>query len=145
MRKAKLFSSLLRISLGWVFLYQGIVAFRTAGFTVLPFIKNAGTFSYFYNWVGQASNIGTISLVVKILFILVGALLVLNAWAKIVSLVGIALMLFFYFPLLHFPYVGETYYIINEHIIFALILAYFFVTKPNDGLSLGNMFSFSRY
>jgi thiosulfate dehydrogenase [quinone] large subunit len=145
MKKAKLFSSLLRIALGWVFLYQGIVAFRTPSWSVAPFITNAQTFPAIYAWVLQPQYLTMVSIAVKGIFVLVGVLLVVNAWARIASLLGILLMLFFYFPLLHFPYVGTSYYVVDEHAIFAFILAYLFVTRANEGFSIRNMFRFSRY
>ena len=34
-------------------------------------------------------------------------------------------MLLYYFPILNFPYVGERYFLVDQHIVFALILILF--------------------
>jgi thiosulfate dehydrogenase [quinone] large subunit len=140
MRKAKLFISLLRIGLGWVFLYQGIVAFRTPGWSVQQFIVNAQTFPQFYAKLLQAPMLGYVSLTVQILFVVVGIMLIIGLWSRISALLGILLMLFFYFPLLKFPYVGNNYLLIDEHIIYSLILAYFFVGGSSSSFKLKNLF-----
>ncbi len=142
MRKAKLFISILRIALGWMFFYVGL-SYMTSGWSVASSIQNAKTFPWLYDAILKTSSVHAVSGVIEIAFMVIGALLVLGLFTRLVSLAGIALMLFFYFPLLHFPHVDPSYFIIDDHIIYCLILAYLFVSKPSG--IFGSIFKSSRY
>jgi thiosulfate dehydrogenase [quinone] large subunit len=145
MKKPKLFITLLRVSLGWVFLYQGIVAITDASWSLVPYIQNAKTFTGFYAGISAEPMLGYVSLVVKGVFILVGVLLILGLGHRLAPLAGIALMLFFYFPLLDFPRVGSVYYIVDEHIMYCFILAYLFVARTAEHFGISKLFHSSRY
>ena len=147
MRKPKIFIALLRIALGWIFFYQGIVAVMTKGWSLLSVIdlKGALTFHAFYVSLSNAPALTYASTTLEVLFIGIGALLILGVGARIGSLLGIIVMLFLYFPLLHFPRVGTSYFIVDEHIVYALILAYLFTAKSGDYFVLGSLFKLSRY
>ena len=132
--------SLLRLALGWIFFYQGIVAFTNPAWSLLPAIDHAQTFAHFYSSISHQPLLGSVSYVVKLLFVSVGALLILGLWPRLVAFFGIALMLFFYFPLLHFPHVGSSGYIVDEHIIYCIILAYLFVARTKEWSGLKNIF-----
>jgi thiosulfate dehydrogenase [quinone] large subunit len=145
MKKPKLFIALLRMALGWIFLYQGIVAITNPSWSLVPFIDHARTFPGFYASIMQEPMLGYVSYIVKGIFMIVGALLIVGAWARLAAFLGIILMLFFYFPVLHFPHVGDSYYIIDEHMIYILILLYLFMVRGSEFFGLGSMFKPSRY
>ena len=48
----------------------------------------------------------------------------MGIFVRFSSLLGAALMLLYYFPVLEFPYVAHSW-LVDEHIIYALILLFF--------------------
>lgn len=129
----------LRIAVGWFLLYQGIIAIITPSWSILPMIKNAHTFSPFYASIGNSSTAALAGYVITGLFILVGALLILGLFVRIAALLGIGLMLFFYFPLLAFPKIGNSGYVVNEHLIIALTLLLLYFMRAGEYFSLGKI------
>lgn len=144
-RRPKLFIAILRIALGWLFLYQGYVAFTDPAWSLATYIGSAKTFPAFYSYILTPALFATVSSVIKFLFVAVGGLLVLGIFARPASIMGIALMLFFYFPILNFPLVDGGFYVIDSHIIYILILAYLFMARGSEYFGLGSLFRSSRY
>ena len=54
---------LLRVSLGWVFLYAGITALTTPSWSAAGYLKGAKTFVGFYQWLLQPNILPTINFV----------------------------------------------------------------------------------
>jgi uncharacterized membrane protein YphA (DoxX/SURF4 family) len=115
--------------LGWIFLYQGFVAFMDPTWSILPAIENAQTFPTFYSSLVQAPMIGFVTFAVKALYVVVGLLLLIGIATRLASLFGFLLMLFLYFPLLNFPYIKGGGYVVDYHIVYALILLYFLFAR----------------
>lgn len=145
MKKPKILIALLRMALGWWFLYQGVSAMTQPNWTIEPFIKDAQTFPSFYAFIGAPPNLEYISYITKGLFLIIGVLLVLGIGSRIASFLGFLFMALFYFPHLNFPYVDSTYYIVDQHFIFGLILLYLFLARSGEYFGLGTMFKASRY
>jgi thiosulfate dehydrogenase [quinone] large subunit len=136
---------LLRIAVGWFLLYQGIVAIFNPGWSILPLVQPAHTFPQFYAAVTQANVLMYVTYLIKGLFIIAGLSLILGILVRIGALLGILVTLFFYFPTLAFPYSGTGYYIIDPHLLVAIVLAYLFVVKAGEFFGLGKLLHFSRY
>jgi thiosulfate dehydrogenase [quinone] large subunit len=143
-RSSKLILILLRISVGWYFLYQGIVTILNPEWTILPYIKDPGTFSNFYLYLARPDILPYVSYLVKGLFVLIGAFLIIGLFVRVFGLLGTILQLFFYFPLLHFPYAG-SYYIVNQELLVALLVLYLVLIRAGEFFGMGTMFKFSRY
>lgn len=147
-RPTKLFLILLRIAVGWFFLYQGITAILDPQWSILPFIANAQTFPDFYRAFADFMTASYMSYIVKGLYVIVGVLIISGLFVRIGAFLGALLMLFFYFPLLQFPYVryaNVTYYIVDYHIVMVILLLYLFAARAGEVFGLGTMFKFSRY
>ncbi len=142
---AKLSIILLRAAVGWFFLYQGIITILDSNWTLLPYIKNPGTFSNFYLSLASSPLLPYLNYTVKGLFVLVGLFLIIGLFVRIVGIIGILLQIFFYFPLLHFPYVESIYYIVDTHIIIIMAILFLFAIRAGEYFGLGSMFKFSRY
>lgn len=136
---------LLRMALGWVFLYQGIIAVSHPGWSVLQYIQGATTFPKFYASLAHQPLVGYISYAVIGLYLLVGLLLICGIATRIAAFLGIVLMLFLYFALLHFPHVGSSYYIVDEHIVYTMILLYLLFGHHERRGGIRNIFKSSRY
>jgi len=124
MKNKDLSTFLLRIALGWLFLYSGYSKLTAVGgFSAKGFLLNLhGPFSAFY--LPLAGNPVVDQLVIWG-EILIGICLILGLLVRFASFWGIVMMLLFYFA--EFP--PEHAFIVDEHIIYALVLGFFMVSN----------------
>ncbi|MCI0619495.1 DoxX family protein [Candidatus Wolfebacteria bacterium] len=113
---------LLRVALGWLFLYAGVTKILDPAWSAAGYLANAQTFPSLFAWFALPQNIGWVNLVNEWGLTLVGAVLILGIFVRWASVVGIVFMALYYLPVLSFPYAGEHSYIIDEHIIYILAL-----------------------
>lgn len=144
-RLAKISIIILRVIIGWYFLYQGISAILNPNWLLTPYIKDSVIFTSFYNFLLQPSFLLSASYVIKGLFVLIGALLILGIFVRLASLLGILVTFLFYLPLVRFPYVDHVYYIVDSHIIIIAALFFLFAARAGEYFGLGSMFKISRY
>lgn len=144
-RLATLSLVLLRITIGWYFLYLGIAAFTTDAWSIKPMIENAATFSEFYTEMAGPSFVVALSYVAKILYVLIGISLITGLFARGMALIGFILTLFFYFPLLQFPLVEGKFYLVNNQFIIVVVLLYLFAARAGDHMSIGKLFGSHSY
>lgn len=128
---------LLRLAVGWLFLYAGITKIINPAFTAAGYLNNAKTFTGFYQWLASPANIGWINFVNEWGLALLGISLILGIGVRLSSLLGAVLMLLYYFPVLTFPTVGHGY-IVDEHIIYALALVFFATLRAGRVWGLEN-------
>ena len=105
---------ILRVAIGWHFLYEGIAKLFTPGWTSSGFLSvSKWIFSGFFQWL--ASN-QIILLVVDLLniwgLILIGLALMFGCYTRIASISGMVLLLLYY--LANPPFVGMDFGIITE-------------------------------
>ncbi len=114
----------LRVFLGWLFLYAGFEKLiAVGGFSAKGFLLNLhGPFSAFY--LPLAGNHLVDGLVVWG-EILIGICLILGLLVRFAGFWGIIMMLLFYFA--GFP--PQNSFIVDEHIIYALVLILFMVSN----------------
>lgn len=116
--------TLLRLAMGWLFFYAGITKVLDPEWTAAGYGRSAKTFSGLYQWLVSPANIGWIDFVNQWGLTLIGISLILGIGVRLSSTLGAVLMLFYYFPVLEFPYVSEHSYIVDDHIIYAGVLAF---------------------
>lgn len=112
---------LLRLAMGWLMFYAGITKVLDPEWTAAGYGASAKTFTGFYQWIISPANIGWIDSVNQWGLTLLGISLILGIGVRFSSTLGVLLMVFYYFPVLEFPYVGHGY-IVDDHIIYALVL-----------------------
>ena len=114
----------LRVSLGWLFLFAGYSKLTTVGgFSAKQFLLSLhGPFSQFY--LPLAGN-PLIDNLVMWGEILIGICLILGVLVRLVSFLGIIMMLLFYFS----EYPPEHSFIVNDQLIYAFILLYLMVSN----------------
>lgn len=115
----------LRIGMGWLFFYAGITKVLNPAWSALPYISSAKSFAGFYQWLSQPEYIGLVNQMNMWGLTLLGVSLILGAGVRISSIFGAVLMLLYYFPVLSFPYPNAHSFIVDEHIIYALVLIFF--------------------
>lgn len=126
---AKVSIFILRISMGWLFFYAGITKVLDPEWSAAGYLKGAKTFSGFYLWLTSADLVSFISFINQWSLTLLGISLLLGIFVRLSSSLGSILMLSYYFPGLEFPLVGTHSYIVDEHIIYILVLSLFVVFK----------------
>jgi len=122
---AKCALTLTRVSLGWLMFYAGITKVMNPAWSAEFYLKGAKTFGGFYNWLLSSSLMPAVNLTNAWGLTLLGISLIVGLGVRLSSMLGAVLMLLYYFPVLSFPYVGEHSYIVDDHIIYALLLVFF--------------------
>lgn len=114
--------TLLRISLGILMLYAGTSKLFAENWSAGGYLEHARTFANFYHWLASPALLPIINVINIWSLTLLGLSLIFGIFVRLSGWMGAALMLFYYFPVLSFPMVGEHAFLIDEHIIYALVL-----------------------
>jgi thiosulfate dehydrogenase (quinone) large subunit len=131
---------LLRLALGWLFLYAGLTKFLDSSWTAKGFLENAQTFSGFYSWLASPNILPIVDMLNQWGLTIIGAVLILGILVRFSSYLGALMMLLYYFPGLAFPYAGEHSLIVDEHIIYALVFLTLATMSSNHIWSLSGLF-----
>lgn len=132
---------LLRLAMGWLFLYAGVSKILNPEWTAAGYLKGAKTFPALFHWFASSQNIGWVDFLNEWGLALIGGVLILGLFVKWASFAGIVLMLLYYFPVLKFPYAGANFFIIDDHIIFILIFVLFIGAKAGQHLGIDGLFN----
>lgn len=113
-RSAMISITVLRVFVGWHFLYEGIAKLTSPSWSAAGYLKQArGPFAGLYKWLASQPNLlANADLITMWGLTLVGAFLILGLFTRLASLGGIALILLFY--LCNPPFVGYFYSIPTE-------------------------------
>src|SRR3989338_1472306 len=120
---------LLRISMGWLMFYAGLTKIIDPGWSAAGYLNSAKTFPALYKWFASAEVLPLVNFVNEWGLTLLGVSLILGIGVRLASVLGAALMLMYYFPVLQFPVIPPHSYIVDDHIIYALVLVYFAAVK----------------
>ena len=131
---------ILRVALGWLYFYAGITKVINPNWTAAGYAMSSKTFHGLYEFFASPANIGWIDFVNKWGLTFLGVSLVLGIGVRLGSILGAALMVFYYIPVLDFPVVGEHSYIVDEHIVYALVLVFFAVIRAGRYFGLEERF-----
>lgn len=113
---------LLRISIGWLIFYAGITKVLNPGWSAEGFLRGAKTFSGFYQWLTTPEILQIVNFLNAWGVMLIGVSLILGIFVRFSATLGVVVMALYYFPILVFPYAGEHSYLVDEHVIYALVL-----------------------
>lgn len=136
--------TLLRVLIGWHFLYEGLVKIYTPGWSAGPYLSGAlGPFAPLFNDMAQND---TVLSVIDILnawgLVLIGLSLFAGFLAKPAKLLGMILLLFYYLAYPPFAglgtntYVEGNYWVVNKNLIemAAIFVLYLFPSSHITGL-----------
>lgn len=112
---------LLRVAFGWLFLYSGLTKILNPNWTSLEYIENAQTMSFLYQWFSSPQNIAWVNVLNEWGQFLIGFSLISGVFVRGACIGGIALMTLYYLPLMRFPYVGNSSFLVDQHIIYILV------------------------
>ena len=113
-RAAMISVTLLRIVVGWHFLYEGIAKLTSPSWSAAGYLKQArGPFADFFRWLASQPNVlDQADLVTMWGLTLVGVCLILGLLTRLASLGGVGFLVLFY--LCNPPFVGYFYSIPTE-------------------------------
>lgn len=106
--------TVLRVFVGWHFLYEGIAKLTSPTWSAAGYLKQArGPFADQFKWIAsQPHLLENADLITMWGLTIVGALLILGLFTRLASLAGIGFILMFYFATP--PFVGYFYSIPSE-------------------------------
>jgi thiosulfate dehydrogenase [quinone] large subunit len=128
--------TLLRVFVGWHFLYEGIAKLTSPTWSAIGYMKaSRGPFAAFFRWIASQPNLlDNANLVTMWGLTIVGVLLILGLFTRLASIGGIALLLLFYFA--NPPFVGYfyslptegSYLVVNKNLVELFARVVIFVT-----------------
>jgi thiosulfate dehydrogenase [quinone] large subunit len=113
---------ILRLSMGWLFLYAGVTKVLNPNWSAAGYIKDAKSFPEFFAFLSRPEILPLLNFVNMWGLTLLGVSLILGVGVRLSSILGAALMVLYYLPILDFPYPNEHSYIVDEHIVYAAAL-----------------------
>src|SRR3989344_5117896 len=140
----RVFVFLSRVGMGVLFFYAGITKVVDPAWSSEGYLKGAQTFNAFYTWLASPGLLSITDFVNEWGLTLLGLALILGIGIRYVAPLGALLMLLYYFPVLDFPYAGEHAYIVDEHIIYALMLLLLWKLDAGRAWGLESRFSFLK-
>jgi thiosulfate dehydrogenase (quinone) large subunit len=135
--------TLLRVVVGWHFLYEGIAKLTSASWSAGGYLRQArGPFAGLFRWIASQPNmLANADLITMWGLTIVGVLLILGLFTRLASVAGIGFILLFYFA--NPPFVGYfyslpsegSYLIINKNLVELCALLVILATR--SGLFAG--------
>jgi thiosulfate dehydrogenase [quinone] large subunit len=129
--------TVLRVLVGWHFLYEGLAKLTSPTWSAAGYLKQArGPFADQFRWIAsQPHLLENADLITMWGLTIVGALLMLGLFTRLASLAGIGFVLMFYFATP--PFVGYfysipsegSYLIVNKNLVEICALAVIFATR----------------
>jgi thiosulfate dehydrogenase (quinone) large subunit len=128
--------TVLRVFVGWHFLYEGVAKLTSPSWSSAGYLKQArGPFAGLFKWLASQPNLlANADFITMWGLTFVGALLILGLFTRLASLGGIGFLLLFY--LCNPPFVGYfysipsegSYLIVNKNLVELCALVVIFVT-----------------
>ena len=114
---------LLRLTIGWHFLYEGVIKLHNPYWTAKGYLLSAdGWFIPFFNRLAEEPYLGYIDTANIAITIGVGLMLLLGVFTRVAAISGIALLFMFYLahPPLHgttASTLGGSYWLVNYNLV----------------------------
>lgn len=116
---------LLRVSIGWLMFYAGITKVLDSEWSAAGYLKGAKSFIGFYQWLISPDILPIVNFLNEWGLTLLGISLILGIGVRLSSILGAILMILYYFPILDSPHLNHHSFLVDEHIIYALVLLLF--------------------
>lgn len=142
-RSAMIAITIMRIVVGWHFLYEGIAKLASPSWSAAGYMKvSRGPFAAFFHWIAaQPQWLDRANVITMYGLTIVGVLLILGLFTRLAAIGGLGLVLLFY--LCNPPFVGYfysiptegSYLIVNKNVVELCALAVILLTR--SGLFAG--------
>ncbi len=134
---------LLRIFIGWHFLYEGIIKLYTPDWTSFGYLASAqGPLKSVFRALTDEAIIGWVDGLNMIALIVVGLTLILGVFEKLGAMVGVGLLAMYYLAHPSFPWLAQvnvegSYWFVNKNLIelVACMVIFNFPTSQYFGLA----------
>lgn len=121
---------LLRIALGWTFLYAASHQVFVADFSIVGFLNSTKTFHWLFQPLTAPAIAPVVSFMVAYGHLLIGLSLISGLMVRVSSAFGIFIMLTYWLAHMDFPYISDhNSFIIDFHIVDALVLGLLIATR----------------
>ena len=135
-RRALVAITVLRVVVGWHFLYEGVAKLTSPSWSAAGYLKQArGPFANLFKWLASQPNLlANADLVTMWGLTLIGVFLILGLFTRLASFAGIGFILLFYLcnpPLVGYFYSIPTegsYLIVNKNLVELCALVVILVT-----------------
>ena len=134
--------SLLRILIGWHFLFEGIMKIYNPSWSAKAYLVSAELMTGFYQWLASDSLIGITDGLNVAVLIIVGITLILGVFDKQGALLGICLLILYYIA--HPAFMDSSqlgaegnYWIVNKNLIEAASLLVLYLIPSGSFFGLG--------
>ena len=142
-RKVNISITLLRIFVGWHFLYEGVIKMYNPEWTSFGYLASSqGPLKPLFTTLTDASVVGWVDTLNIIALMVVGITLTLGIFEKIGAIAGIGLLALYYFAHPSFPWLPQlnvegNYWFVNKNLIelIVCILIYNYPTGHFFGLA----------
>ena len=122
--------------MGWLMFYAGITKVLDPNWSAAGYLNSAKTFSGLFQWFAQPNILPTINFINEWGLTLLGVSLLLGIGVRLSSVLGAALMLLYYFPVLDFPYPNPHSYIVDERVFYIFVLLFLAAAKAGRAYGL---------
>lgn len=130
---------ILRVAMGWLMFYAGIVKVLDPNWSAAGYLEGAKTFPGFFHWLLQPGFLPVTNFINEWGLTLLGLSLIFGIAVRLSGGLGALLMLLYYFPVLEFPRIAPHSYIIDDHIIYALVLIFLSVMRAGRDWGLDRL------
>jgi thiosulfate dehydrogenase [quinone] large subunit len=137
---------LMRLLIGWHFLYEGIIKMYNPQWTAKAYLMSAdGLFKGFFTSISGESMIGIIDFLNIAALIIVGISLLIGYAEKLGAWIGILLLLMYYLAHPAFPGIEQlnvegNYWIVNKNLIEAAALYVLSTVPTGQYFGIGRLF-----
>jgi len=115
---------ILRILMGWTFLYAGAWQIWD-NFDTAKFLDHVVTFHNFFSIFAQPAVLPITDLLVKWGHLLIGLSLISGLLVRVSGPFGVLLMITYYFAHMKFPYIEEPVnFLVDYHLVYATVIVY---------------------
>lgn len=139
--------ALLRILIGWHFLYEGIVKVYNPDWTSFGYLASAqGPFKYVFQALASETVLPWVDTLNWVALIFVGITLILGIFEKAGALVGVGLLFMYYLAHPSWPGMAQintegSYWIVNKNLIEAVACLVLFYQPTGRLFGLSRLFS----
>ena len=121
---------ILRLTMAWTFLYAASQQVFVPGWTAAKFLGNTKTFHFLFVPLAAPELAPIVTFLVSYGHLLIGLCLLVGLMVRLSAGAGIVLMLLYWLGQMDFPYiVDRTNYVIDFHIVYALVLVYLIANR----------------
>ncbi|MCC6404926.1 MAG: DoxX family protein [Candidatus Yanofskybacteria bacterium] len=117
--------AILRIALGWMFFYAGVVKLMDPAWSAAGYLQGAKTFPALFHWFASPSVLPVTNLLNEWGLTLIGLSLMLGALVRFSAPLGALMMALYYLVPLEFPHPNANAFIVDQHIIYIVLLLFF--------------------